>query len=137
MSEPTPRIDSLIKPASPCRILVVDDNQDSARSLGKLVELMGHDVRITYDGAGALDAAKEFQPRIVLLDLGLPGISGYEVARGMRQMAGVQDAIIIAQTGWGQEEDKRRSLEAGINAHLVKPLDLNALQLALERLTQN
>lgn len=113
--------------ATPSRVLVVDDNQDSANSLASLVGLMGHDVRIAFDGAGALAVAKEFRPEIVLLDIGLPGLNGYDVARRLRELTEVQNALIIAQTGWGQEEDKLRSAEAGFDAHLVKPVNSEKL----------
>jgi PAS domain S-box-containing protein len=116
------------------RILVVDDNKDSADSLGMVLRVMGNEVRTAYDGPSALETAKEFRPAVVLLDIGLPGMSGHEVARKMRETPEVQEALLIAQTGWGQEEDRLRSTEAGFDAHLVKPLDLAALQSLLAKL---
>jgi PAS domain S-box-containing protein len=116
------------------RILVVDDNKDSADSLGMVLQVMGNEVRTAYDGPSALETAKEFRPAVVLLDIGLPGMSGHEVARKMRETPEVQEALLIAQTGWGQEEDRLRSTEAGFDAHLVKPLDLAALQSLLAKL---
>jgi PAS domain S-box-containing protein len=116
------------------RILVVDDNKDSADSLGMMLRVMGNEVRTAYDGPSALETAKEFRPAVVLLDIGLPGMSGHEVARKMRETPEVQEALLIAQTGWGQEEDRLRSTEAGFDAHLVKPLDLAALQSLLAKL---
>jgi CheY-like chemotaxis protein len=118
----------------PRRILVVDDNKDSAESLGMLLRIMGNEVRTAYDGPSALEAAKEFRPDVVLLDIGMPGMNGYDVARTMRQMPEVKDAVLVAQTGWGKEEDRRRSSETGFNAHMVKPVDHDALQKLLASL---
>jgi CheY-like chemotaxis protein len=109
------------------RILVVDDNQDAAESLAILLGLSGHEVRTVYDGLVALETAKEFQPEVILLDIGLPRISGYEVARRLREQVGLKKAKIVAVTGYGQEVDRRHSQEAGFDAHLTKPADLAAL----------
>jgi signal transduction histidine kinase/DNA-binding response OmpR family regulator len=116
------------------RILVVDDNVDGARSLAMLLRLGGNEVRVAHDGPSALEAAAEFRPSAVLLDIGLPGMNGYEVARRMRGMPQLKRTVLIAQTGWGQDSDRRRSQEAGFNAHLVKPVDLGELQSLLEGL---
>jgi CheY-like chemotaxis protein/anti-sigma regulatory factor (Ser/Thr protein kinase) len=116
------------------RVLVVDDNQDSAESLGMLMRVMGHEVRTAHDGFAALEAARQFRPTAVLLDIGLPGMNGYAVARELRQMPEAREAVLIAQTGWGQEDDRRRSTEAGFDAHLVKPVDSAALQQLLATL---
>jgi CheY-like chemotaxis protein len=113
--------------ASPRRILVVDDNTDAADSLTLLLRVLGHVVRTAYDGPTALDLVRAQPPDVVLLDIGLPGTSGLEVARRMRQDLGLTDALLVALTGYGQDEDRRRSEEAGFNAHLVKPVDLDAL----------
>jgi CheY-like chemotaxis protein len=107
-------------------ILVVDDNVDTARGLARLLELMGHDIRTAYDGLEAVAVALTFRPQYVLLDIGLPGLDGYEVAKRLRG-EGFHNAIIIAITGRGQPEDLRRSREAGFNHHLVKPIEYNAL----------
>jgi CheY-like chemotaxis protein len=112
----------------PRRILVVDDNVDAAESLGMLLRLGGHDVRTAYDGMAAIQVASEFRPEVVLLDIGLPGISGYEVARRLRRESGLEDVFLVALTGYGQEEDRRRSQEAGFDSHLVKPADPTKLQ---------
>ncbi len=117
------------------RILIVDDNRDSAESLAILLQMLGHEVRLAYDGESALRVAKQFCPDIVLLDIGLPRLSGLEAARRIRLDLGLRDALLIAMTGYGQEEDKRRSREAGFNAHLVKPVDLSELKALLERFT--
>jgi len=116
------------------RILIVDDNKDSAESLAILLQLVGNEVHVVHDGPSALEAMKELRPTVVLLDIGLPGMSGHEVARKMRETPEGKDAVLIAQTGWGQEEDRLRSTEAGCDAHLVKPLDLAALQNVLAKL---
>jgi CheY-like chemotaxis protein len=115
------------------RILVVDDNKDAAQSLGLLLKLSGHEVRTAYDGPAALEAVRTEAPEIVLLDIGLPRMDGLEVARRMRQELGLKDILLVALTGYGQEEDRRRSQEAGFNAHLVKPLDLEELRELLAR----
>jgi CheY-like chemotaxis protein len=124
-------------PAAPfpaLRILVVDDNQDAAESLATLLALKGHDVRTAFDGPGALGAAEEFRPGVLLLDIGLPGMSGYEVAKKLREQARFQDVILIAVTGWGQDKDRRRSQEAGFRHHLVKPIDPAELERLLASL---
>lgn len=115
------------------RILIVDDNRDSADSLAVLLDMLGHEVRTAYDGETGLQSAEEFSPDIVLLDIGLPRLSGLEAARRIRSDLGLRDAFLIAMTGYGQEEDKRRSREAGFNAHLVKPVDFGEMKTLLER----
>ena len=109
------------------RVLLVDDNKDVVASLGMILEMEGHDVRTAHDARSALEAARAQPPDVVLLDIGLPGGSGYEVARQMRALPGLKDVVLVAVTGLGQEEDKRRSREAGFNAHLVKPVELHAI----------
>ena len=118
-------------PASARRVLVVDDNIDAAESLGRLLRLMGNQVRTAHDGPSALETAASFIPDVVLLDIGLPGMDGHEVARRLRLLSGLQEAVLVAQTGWGQDEDRRRSREAGFNHHLVKPVSVAALQAVL------
>jgi CheY-like chemotaxis protein len=119
------------------RVLVVDDNLDSLTSLAALVRMSGNEVRTAIDGSAALDVAKTFQPEVVLLDLGLPGMNGYEVGRRIRQIPELKEAVLVAQTGWGQDEDRRRSAESGFDAHLVKPVDFAALQKILSSLSQS
>jgi signal transduction histidine kinase/ActR/RegA family two-component response regulator len=113
------------------RILVVDDNQDGAHSLAMLLQMQGNEVHTVYDGPEAVAAISDFHPDVVLLDIGLPTLNGYETARRMRALPGSRDALIIALTGWGQEEDRRRSREAGFDHHLVKPVDLQTLETLL------
>jgi CheY-like chemotaxis protein len=107
---------------------VVDDNVDQALSLSTLLRLLGHEVRIAHDGVTALATAKEFRPEVGLIDIGLPGLNGYDLARRMREVPELRGMILVAQTGWGQEEDRRRSREAGFDHHLVKPLNAEELQ---------
>ena len=109
------------------RILVVDDSRDAAESLAVLLESLGADVHTASDGPAALDELEAFRPSVMLLDIGMPGMDGLEVARRARQRADGRDLTLIALSGWGQEEDRRRSREAGIDYHLVKPVDLDEL----------
>jgi two-component system, chemotaxis family, CheB/CheR fusion protein len=113
------------------RILVVDDNVDAAISVVKLLKLWGHDVQTAFSGPEALEAARKFRPQIVLLDIGMPGMSGYEVAKQLRAQPEFQSLVITALTGYGQAEDRRRSQEAGFNHHLTKPPDPFALAAML------
>jgi PAS domain S-box-containing protein len=115
----------------PRRVLVVDDNVDVAASFSMYLRSGGHDVRIAHNGPAALEAAKEFQPEVVLLDIGLPKMDGYEVARRLREQSEGKNSLLVAVTGYGQEEDRRQAEEAGFDAHLVKPADLTALRRLL------
>jgi CheY-like chemotaxis protein len=107
----------------PLRVLVVEDNIDAAESLATLLRLWNHDVSVVHDGRTALEAAKEQQPEVVLLDIGLPGLDGYQVARRLREELHLDQALLVAMTGYGQPEDRRRSREAGIQYHFVKPVE--------------
>jgi PAS domain S-box-containing protein len=111
-----------------CRILVVDDNTDAALTLGAMLELQGHEVRTAYDGLAALEIAASFQPDVALLDIGLPGMNGRETARRIRSQPWGREMLLVAVTGWGQGEDKKRSIEAGFDLHMVKPIDHSALE---------
>src|SRR4051812_585821 len=113
------------------RLLVVDDNVDAAASQAALLRVLGHEVEVAYDGETALEKARAFRPDIVLLDLGMPGMDGYEVARRLRASDAGRELKLVAQTGWAQEEDRRRTREAGFDAHLAKPVDVTLLQLVL------
>ncbi len=104
------------------RVLVVDDNIDAARAFAEIVSLWKHEVRVASNGAAALEMAKTYHPDIVLLDIGLPGMSGYQVAKQLRRQPEFAKTVLVAVTGYGQEEDRRRSREAGFNHHLVKPV---------------
>jgi CheY-like chemotaxis protein len=120
--------------AAPLRVLVVDDNTDAADSLGLLLKFLGADSHVVHDGPAALEALGWYRPTVVLLDLGMPGMDGYEVARRIRQHAAFREVPLIALTGWGQEEDRRRTEQAGFTHHLVKPADAQILQGLLEEL---
>ncbi|HLJ95599.1 MAG TPA: response regulator [Gemmataceae bacterium] len=113
------------------RVLVVEDTEAAAEMLVTLLKIWGHDVRFVYDGPAALVAARTFQPDVVLLDIGLPGMNGYDVARQLRHQAGHSRLMIAAVTGYGQEEDRRRSREAGFDEHMVKPINPAALEQLL------
>ncbi len=110
------------------RVLVVDDNPDSTKTLTQLIEVLGHEVRNASDGPGALARAEAFSPEIVILDIGLPGMDGYEVCRQLRAMPAAGKSVIIALTGYGSPEDREESEKAGFDAHLVKPVDLEELK---------
>ncbi len=109
------------------RILVVDDNVDTARGMSRLLKLLGNEVETVHDGLVVIEKARRFRPEYVLLDIGLPGIDGYEVAARLRAEECCRETVIIAVTGYGQDEDRRRSKDAGFNHHLVKPVDFDAL----------
>jgi CheY-like chemotaxis protein len=117
---------------TPKRVLVVDDNKDAAESMSMLLELWGHEVRRAYDGPSALESARSWQPEAVFLDIGLPGMDGYEVAERLRELPKGEDTVLIAITGYGQEDDRRRSQRAGIDHHLVKPVAPEGLRSLLE-----
>jgi PAS domain S-box-containing protein len=121
------------KTALPRRILVVDDNIDAATTLDVLLRSLGHETRVAHDGMTALEIAREFRPQVILLDIGMPGLDGYEVARRLRAMNNGQTFRIVAITGWGQDADRKRSKEAGFDLHLVKPVDPNVLVSVLEQ----
>lgn len=123
---PSPSADS-----APRRILIVDDNVDVAMSLGMLLGAQRHEVRVAYDGPAALKTAKDFRPEAILLDIGLPQMDGYQVARQLREQPESKDLLIVALTGYGQDDDRRRAEAAGVDIHLLKPVTLDALRRAL------
>jgi DNA-binding response OmpR family regulator len=116
------------------RILIVEDNNDIAESLGTFLAMDGHTVSIAQDGAIALEMLRSFEPEIVLLDIGLPGMDGYEVARRMRGEANREKLIIVAMSGYGDEQHRRKSIEAGCDDHLVKPVQPDTLRSFLNGL---
>lgn len=118
----------------PLRVLVVDDNTDSAESMGMVLDMVGMDHRVAYDGPSALESVQAFRPDVVLLDIGMPEMDGYEVARRIRQSPQDAGTVLIALTGWSQAQDRQRSQEAGFDHHLSKPVDIGALQGYLESL---
>src|SRR5262245_7942999 len=115
----------------PLRVLVVDDNHDGADSLLLILQAYGLEARVAYDGESGLRLAREFRPDVVLLDIGMPGLDGYEVARRLRRDEGLHDALLVALTGWAEEEARRLSAEAGFDLYLLKPADLGQLQRLL------
>jgi CheY-like chemotaxis protein len=129
---PAPTGEPPAAPVTPShRILIVDDNRDAADSMALLVETAGHSARTAYDGHQALDLASAFAPDVLLLDLGVPGLNGFEIARRIRRQPWGRKVALIAVTGWGQEQDRRRTKEAGFDAHLIKPVGTADLLSAL------
>lgn len=121
-------IETAKQPAQTSRVLVVDDNMDAADMLVMMLQMFGHEVQAAYTGQSALEMAVEYKPDVVLLDIGLPDMNGYEVARHLRQQPQTKDVRLIAMTGYGQDSDRQRSEEAGCEHHLVKPVDPQKLQ---------
>ena len=119
------------------RVLIVDDNRDSAESLAMLLEITGNKTYMAHDGLEALEQVEEYRPEVVLLDIGLPMLDGHEVCRRVREQPWGKDIVVIALTGWGQDDDRRKSEEAGFNGHLVKPVDYDKLLELLASLTTN
>ncbi len=131
-TQPPSQLEVTAEPISPSlRVLVVDDNVDAADSLGLLLEAAGHDAQMAYEGVSAVKVALKFRPHVVLLDIGLPRLDGYEVAKRLRQDASFVDVVMVAMTGYGQATDKLRSQDAGFNHHLVKPADFGEVQQIL------
>jgi DNA-binding response OmpR family regulator len=116
------------------RLLIVDDLTDSADSLAMLLTMMGHEVHTAYDGEEALVAAEKFRPEVVLLDIGMPKLSGCDACRRIRRQPWGKGMHLVALTGWGQEDDRRRTEEAGFDRHMVKPVDLAELMELLASL---
>jgi CheY-like chemotaxis protein/two-component sensor histidine kinase len=122
-----------VLPSAPQRVLVADDNSDLAESVAMLLRFEGHEVRIALDGPSALELAEEFKPDAALLDIGLPGLNGYELARKLRSRSSGQKLLLIAVTGYGRFKDRERSKNAGFDCHLVKPVDPHALSVLLKK----
>jgi CheY-like chemotaxis protein len=110
------------------RVLIVDDNEASAKTLGWTLEMLGHDIRLAHEGNKAIETAKSYLPHVILLDIGLPGMNGYEICKVLRLFPELEKTVIVAQTGWGQKEHLLRSKEAGFNHHLVKPISIETLE---------
>ena len=117
---------------APRRIVVADDNEDSAQSFAMLLSFSGHEVRIAHDGEQALDAMRNFRPDVAFLDIGMPRLSGYEVAELVRAEPWGREMKLIAVTGWGQPDDKMRARTAGFDQHLVKPIDPSEVDRLLD-----
>lgn len=124
------------RPVTPKRVLVVDDNHDSAIALAALLRLSGHEAWVAHEGESALRLAAEKPPDVALLDIGLPGMNGYEVCRRLRAESWGARLMVIAVTGWGQDEDRIRAKEAGFDHHLVKPVTYETLSNLFESLDQ-
>jgi CheY-like chemotaxis protein len=122
---------SELRPLPARRVLVVDDSQDGADSLGLILQALGAQASVTYDGPSALALLDSFKPDIVLLDIGMPGMDGYDVARRIRAERAFDRVLLVALTGYGQEEDRRRCADAGFDHHLVKPLEVKELEHVL------
>jgi CheY-like chemotaxis protein len=129
----SPPSDKLL-PASHYRILIVDDYIDSAKTLAMTLKIMGHTSRMAHDGLEALKVAEEFLPDVILLDIGLPKLDGYQVCRHIRQRSWGERMVLVAVTGWGQDEDKMKSKDPGFNFHMVKPIDSPNLGKLLDEL---
>jgi CheY-like chemotaxis protein len=119
------------------RILVVDDNECCADCLALLLRRQGHDPQVAYDGVGALAAARRFRPEVVLSDLGLPGLSGHELARSLRREPGLEGVYLVALTGYGGAEDRHRALDAGFDAYLTKPVPFAQVEQLLGRVARD
>ena len=113
------------------RILLVDDSADAALALSMLLEALGYDVRTEHDGVRALASIDDFRPDVVVLDIGLPGMNGLDVAREMRTRAATKDVLLLALTGWGSDADRQSALDAGFDRHLTKPVTIADLEAAL------
>jgi len=113
------------------RVVLVDDNKDAAETMAMLVRIWGHDVATASEGAAALELVDRYRPDVILLDIGLPGMNGYEVARKIREDERNRNVVLVAMTGYGQAEDRERSREAGFGVHLVKPVQPEVLQQLL------
>jgi CheY-like chemotaxis protein len=120
---PSPSAEDAVQRSTPQRILIADDNADSAESMGMLLRLMGNDVRIASDGLEAVEQAAKFQPDIVLMDIGMPRLDGYEAARRIRNQSWSRDTLLVAVTGWGPSDDSDEATAAGFDRHFTKPLD--------------
>jgi CheY-like chemotaxis protein len=125
------------EPRTHHKILLVDDNIDFTSSLGLLLRMQGHTVQIANDGRSALTLASEFQPEFGFLDIGLPDISGYSLARRLHESPETADILLVAISGWGQQQDRVKSADAGFSLHLVKPVGLQEIESAMDRLTQD
>jgi CheY-like chemotaxis protein len=115
------------------RILLVDDSDDAALAMSMLLEALGHEVRTEHDGPRALASIDDFKPDVVVLDIGLPGMSGFDVAREMRKREATRSVLLLALTGWGSEADRQSALDAGFDHHLTKPVDVTDLEALLAR----
>ena len=135
--ESSPPIETAQPTGPSLRVLVVDDNVDTVTTLSLLVQESGHDVRTAYDGSSILEAALDYRPNVILLDIGLPGLNGFEVAKQLRRQPALQNVVLVAMTGYGQESDRQRSQEAGFDQHLVKPGDFGKVLQILATVSES
>lgn len=119
--------DTTLKSTGRLTVLVVDDNEDAAESMATMLEMYGHEVRTAFDGEAGVAAAGEFRPQVAFLDLGMPKVNGYDAARRIRAEGWGKDVLLVALTGWGSDDDKRKCEEAGFDRHLTKPVSPQAL----------
>ncbi len=136
MMQPSDTVNVAALGADQIRVLIVDDNVDAADALSEFLTLAGYQTRVAYDGRTAVEMAEILEPKVILLDLGLPYLSGHEVPARLRLMPWGRAARMIALTGWGQEDDKRRSFKAGFDEHLTKPVDPHRLIQRIIQLTR-
>lgn len=136
LEAPTPANRRLLAGTREGKVLVIDDSADAAESLALALDILGYDVRTTYDGAAGMAAAQAFMPRVILLDIGLPHMNGYDVARLLRSQPCGQHAILVAVTGWGQDKDRQMASDAGFDLHLTKPVDFYELDAVLQKMLQ-
>jgi CheY-like chemotaxis protein len=128
-----PPAESVVSTPERYRILVVDDNRDAAESTGTMLRMMGNEVRTAHGGLQAIDEAATFRPDVILLDIGMPGLNGYDAARRIREQDWGKSMVLVALTGWGQEDDKRKALQAGFDHHFTKPVDPREIERLLQR----
>jgi CheY-like chemotaxis protein len=128
-------VEQSVQPATPrrMRVLVVDDSRDSADSMRMLLDASGQDARAVYDGVSALEIAESFRPEVILLDIGMPSMDGYQVVRALRARDYVPSPVIAALTGWGQDSDKKKARDAGFDHHFTKPVSADELMAFLEK----
>jgi CheY-like chemotaxis protein len=129
--------DASESPALKRRILVADDNRDVVESFQMMLRILGHEVQTALDGLEAIEKAEQFRPDVIVLDVGMPMLDGYETASRIRQRPWSRDVVLIAVTGWGNEKDKLKSAAAGFNVHLVKPVDATTILEALDQMDQS
>jgi len=132
----SPAADNGPAEARPLRVLVVEDNTDTVLTFALLLKALGHDVRTAHDGPTGVEVALAYQPDVALLDIGLPGLNGYEVAKRIRQEPTLRDTVLVALTGYGQETDREISRQAGFNHHMVKPANFDKLQQILTNVAE-
>jgi CheY-like chemotaxis protein len=130
-AEPRPPDLAPPAPGRPLRVLVVEDNTDTALAMGEVLEIWGHEVRLAYDGLSAIEVAQAYQPQVILLDIGLPGMDGLQVARALRLQPQFAETLLVATSGYGQAHDLQRSLDSGMNHHFTKPIQLPELEALL------